>query len=66
MLSDSIRVYDAAEATDADFLVRFDMGVGLVLGMVLGMFLGMFLGKFWRLFLGVAVGASRDRYGQSS
>ena len=54
MLSDSIRVCGSADVVDAGFLVRFDMEVGLVLGM------------FWSLFLGVAVGASRDRYGQSS
>ena len=81
MLSDSIRVCVCAEVADAAFLVRFDMVAGLfldmVLGMVVGVFCGLFLGLLWACFgialgllwallLGVAVGASRDRYGQSS
>jgi hypothetical protein len=58
MLSDSVRVCDGAEVADVDFLVRFDMDVGLVLDIVLGMVLDMIVGFVAGFFVGP--------YGQSS
>jgi hypothetical protein len=46
MLSDSIRVCDGAEVADVDFLVRFDMDVGLVLDMIVGFVAGFFVGPY--------------------
>jgi hypothetical protein len=62
MLSDSIRVCDAAEATDADLLVRFDMVAGLFLGIVLDIVLGMVLD----MIVGFVAGFFVEPYGQSS